>query len=152
MGMTKEILDSLQEEIGEGNASRGFHDEGDRLRGEALDGNKYADANLRHYQMAKIGLVVTEASEALEEVRKGLSADETYYSADVDGKTLLFTEPVMLKGGVRAKPEGVPSELADVVIRCFDFAYEEGFSLADIICEKLDYNATRGNMHGGKKV
>lgn len=152
MGITKEVLDKLQELIGEGNASRGFHDEGDRLRGEALDGNKYADANLRHYHMAKIGLVVTEASEALEEIRKGRSANETYYSAEVDGKTVLFPEQVTLKGGALAKPEGTPSEMADTVIRCFDFAHEEGFSLADIILEKLDYNATRGNMHGGKKL
>ena len=36
------------------------------------------------------------------------------------------------------------------MIRCFDFAYTEGFSLADIIIEKLAYNATRERLHGKK--
>lgn len=48
------------------------------------------------------------------------------------------------------KPEGVPSEVADIVIRAFDYAYLAGFSLADIIKEKMDYNATRAFMHGKK--
>ncbi len=46
------------------------------------------------------------------------------------------------------KPEGVPSEIADIVIRCFDFADEAGFSLINAILEKLAYNNTRAHLHG----
>jgi NTP pyrophosphatase (non-canonical NTP hydrolase) len=48
------------------------------------------------------------------------------------------------------KPEGVPSELADVVIRALDAADAWGIDLGAVIEEKLAYNATRGHRHGGK--
>jgi hypothetical protein len=50
------------------------------------------------------------------------------------------------------KPEGVPYEVADVVIRAFDFAARADFDLAAAIDEKLSFNATRGKMHGGKRL
>ena len=152
-------LDALQAEIGRGNAERGFHEEGDYFRksqqdyfvnvevlqssaGQTLptevleDGKLRVDASLRNYYMTKLALIGTEVSEAVEELRAGRAIDERYHSGSDDPR----------------KPEGVPSELADVVIRCFDLADEAGFSLGEAILEKLTFNATRGLRHGNKGV
>lgn len=80
--------------------------------------------------ITELALIITEASEAIEEVRNGRAADEVYFS-----------------GG---KPEGVPTELADIVIRALDFADKRGIDLDAEIDRKLTYNATRGYRHGGK--
>ncbi len=138
--MLRYQFDSLQGVIGEGNARRGFHEEGDALRTAADNSSRGTKphANLRNYYMAKIGLIMSEGAEALEELRSGRLADETYYPSETKGLSI----PEL------RKPEGVPSEIADIVIRAFDFADEAGFSLIDVILEKLAYNDTRAHMHG----
>lgn len=50
------------------------------------------------------------------------------------------------------KPEGVPSELADVVIRIADMCGVYGINLESAIGEKLAYNETRPHRHGKKKL
>lgn len=61
-----------------------------------------------------------------------------------------FTEPA---GG---KPEGVASELADVLIRLLStwdqFVAPHGFDLAQEFEKKMAYNRTRTFRHGGKRV
>ena len=52
----------------------------------------------------RLALITCEVSEAIEEVRDGHCVDEAYYNG--------------------TKPERVPVELADVVIRCF-VVYDE---------------------------
>lgn len=84
-----------------------------------------------------IALIHSEASEALEEYRKGKKPTETYYERD--------------KNGVE-KPEGIPVELADIVIRIAALCAQEGIDLNDAIVEKLAYNKTRGVRHGGKVI
>lgn len=106
-------------------------------------------SDLQHYQGNKLMLVVSELVEAHEELRKGHPVTETYYPtkppmADFTEADLSYSA---LKDGVY-KPEGVPSELADAVIRVFDFAGRYGIDLGAMIFEKLDYNATRGYKHG----
>ncbi|AYN57936.1 pyrophosphatase [Arthrobacter phage Faja] len=121
---TVEALRELQQTCGDTAASKGFHDD------RPADGPELAN-----WQGNKLLLIVSEVVEAQDEIRSGRAAAETYYP-----KTI----------GLPYKPEGVPSEIADAVIRCFDFAYTEGFDLAGIIAEKLVYNASRERLHGKK--
>lgn len=151
----KSTFDRMQAEVGLGNAKRGFHEEGFGLIAAVADGVIGDEAALRNYWIVKFGLIITEAAEAIEEIRKGRGVDEAYYSGAGDYPE---STPVELDGRPR-KPEGVPSELADIVIRCLDLAHEidyaaktnfkpTGFSLWDAIDEKLRFNATRPYKHG----
>ncbi len=80
-----------------------------------------------------IALFHSELSEALEEYRAGHPISETYYEDD-------------------GKPCGIPSELADTIIRIMDFAEFYDINLEEIILKKLEYNTTRAALHGGKKI
>lgn len=80
-----------------------------------------------------IALCHSELSEALEEFRNGRGVTERYYS----------------EGG---KPEGVPAELADVVIRIMDMCERYDIDLEEVIREKIRYNRTRAYKHGGKVI
>lgn len=142
---TVEALRELQDTVGEANDAKGFHDDAPD-RNDFVPGDRgdiaYANA-LNHYHGNLFMLIVSEAAEGHDEIRGGKPADLTYYPTaqrDLDGT------PV---GGPH-KPEGVPSETADIVIRAFDYAYRSGFDLAGIIVEKLAYNTTRPFKHGKK--
>lgn len=50
----------------------------------------------------------------------------------------------------KGKPEGVPSELADIVIRVGDMCARYKIDLAYEIERKLKYNQTRPMLHGGR--
>jgi len=79
--------------------------------------------------LAWLALLHSEVSEAVEDVRKGL-----------------LVETVREDG----KPEGLPSELADVLIRLADTCGALGIDLEGAIRRKMAYNATRAHRHGGK--
>jgi hypothetical protein len=142
----------LQDLCGSTAASKGFHDDRPSVPANPTTAGQRAQVEeaakaLANWQGNKLLLIVSEVIEAHDEIRSGHAADETYYP------TKQATTDAWLAGesdSMLYKPEGVPSEIADAVIRCFDFAYTEGFSLADIIIEKLQYNATRERLHGKK--
>lgn len=76
-------------------------------------------------------LLHSEVSEALEAWREGHA--EGYTAPD-------------------GKPEGLPAELADVVIRVADMAGFLGIDLEAAVAEKMAFNATRPHRHGGKRA
>lgn len=82
-------------------------------------------------------LVVSEASEALEDYRHGLPYDQMHYTTGTNGQP---------------KPCGIPSELADIVIRVADICGGLGIDLEAAVEEKLAYNRTRPRLHGGMKA
>jgi NTP pyrophosphatase (non-canonical NTP hydrolase) len=47
---------------------------------------------------------------------------------------------------------GVPSELADVIVRCLHFAGYHGIDIEAALIEKMIYNESRPYRHGGKKL
>lgn len=123
---------TLQERAYRQSADKGFHDN------EPTEGRALLSLNAE-----RIALIHSELSEALEELRNGNPANETYYPTR--------EWPNHAPWDCAHKPEGVPSEMADVVIRVLDFCGANNIDLESIINEKLDYNATRANKHGGKK-
>jgi hypothetical protein len=175
-------LNDLAKRIYGGNVERGFHEEGDAVRTRIADfeafikrdrdtqfvspdtlaeDRRQLGAEYANYATKRIALIVTEAAEAIEELRKGRAPGEAYHQ--INGLDVVRPFPNLGDGvdwvapltddtwtGVEAKPEGVPSELADILIRTLDVMVEFGIDPEAIVEEKLTYNATRGRMHGGK--
>lgn len=151
-----EVLRLLQRLIGIRNAQNGWHDRSVALQAGAASGNpRHSEASaeaLTDHAVATLALIDTEVAEGIEELRNGRGAAETYYPTAPDYPTAETAPLGNILGQPPYKPEGVPSELADVVIRAFDFAARFDIDLPGMISEKLAYNATRGKMHGGKKL
>lgn len=117
------------------------------------------DPKDRSFVPEKLMLIVSEASEALESYRKGEPL--SCYRCDVAGEEtieIVNRHPNEPNGvlttcpdhQVRAKPEGMASELADIVIRVGDLAERLGINLGQAVEEKHAYNLTRSHKHGGK--
>jgi len=85
-----------------------------------------------------IALMHSELSEALEDFRAGKGV-----------RALTFGQEN--KHGL-PKPEGVPSELADVIIRIGDFSKVHEIDLGQAVNAKMQYNAGREWRHGGKTL
>lgn len=107
-------------------------------------------------------LLHSEVSEALEEYRNGEKVDDHFYEVTLrydNGvgtlKEKWSAEEVATRskdGFVSAKPCGIPSELADVVIRVCEFCGTNGIDLEGAIAKKTAFNLSREIRHGGKKL
>jgi hypothetical protein len=100
-----------------------------------------------------IALIHSEASEALEEHRNGHAYDEVYYK---HGDGTECKPDVVCKVGIGhaggAKPEGIPIEFADIIIRVLDASAALGIDIDDAVRTKMVYNKTRPFKHGGKRM
>lgn len=108
-----------------------------------------------------LALVHSEVSEALEAYRDGLTVTENRYRypanlfpGDESGEYVWTVEPSIVRDGVvhLGKPEGVASELADVIIRVLDASEELKIETIDVLFQKMKFNKTRPYKHGGKLV
>ena len=79
--------------------------------------------------VAWMALIHSEVSEATEEVRVG---------------------NLKPRNSARSRPLGLPSELADVIIRVLDVCGALNIDIEEAVRLKMAYNETRPNRHGGK--
>jgi NTP pyrophosphatase (non-canonical NTP hydrolase) len=104
--------------------------ENNRDKGWREDARMRSDRERAEFVAALLMLIVSEAAEALEDVREG------HFSARTNSEN--------------GKPEGLPSELADIVIRTLDLADMLGINLTAALEEKHSYNLGRAHRHGNK--
>lgn len=93
--------------------------------------------NVAHTGTERLMLAASELFEAFEEFRNGRGMDEIYFVLDDKGVP---------------KPEGVPIEIIDCMIRLFDDAGYYAIPLREAYHLKRDYNKTRDHLHGGKRL
>jgi NTP pyrophosphatase (non-canonical NTP hydrolase) len=98
----------------------------------AIEKGWYENDNGRSFAEL-VMLVVTELSESVEAYRDGHGISEI-----IDGE-----------GG---KPEGVPIEIADAIIRIADMCGHFDIPIVEAINIKMEYNKTRPSRHGGKVI
>lgn len=126
-----------------------------------------------------LGLLHSEVCEAEDEFRRGRAMKDSWYEEEatyqlpdtevwdtsdcttpltpqlkvVPGQLIHYTvrhkEPWL--GEKMLKPCGIPSELADLLIRTCTIAGKYGIDLEQAVREKMAYNKTRPHRHGGKR-
>jgi NTP pyrophosphatase (non-canonical NTP hydrolase) len=108
-----------------------------------------------------IMLIVTEAGEAFEAYREGAPVNEMRYECKhpkgdcgEDRSRRCPDERGVLDSnhGSLHKPVGVPSEIADIIIRCLDFSGEHGIDIESAVLEKMAFNKSRPFRHGNKAL
>ena len=87
--------------------------------------------------VAQLALIMSECAEAIECVR-----DRDYLPRMGPDKAT----------GALIKPEGLPSEIADVVIRAAQLAHALAIDLDLAVGVKSSYNAVRQHRHGGRAL
>jgi NTP pyrophosphatase (non-canonical NTP hydrolase) len=100
-----------------------------------------------------------EVSEAWEEWRKGRGMTEVYYLERWSHSPSPYPSNALQGGWVATdeerntlKPEGIPIELADIIIRVLDTCDEAGIDIEAAVRLKMEYNKTRPHRHGGKRA
>lgn len=107
-----------------------------------------------------IALIVSEAAEALEAFREVNCPTERWFTYDVIHNGVKFKN--LNEDQVHAldpdyklvnpKPEGVGPELADLLIRVFDYAEHVGLDMEWEVLKKMEHNELREVRHGGKHL
>lgn len=122
--MTLLTIEALVERAHTNSTMKGFWNEFTKAE---IEGD---ETTLRALINEKLLLVVSEITEAMEELRSGHDAKEIYE-------------------GEAGKPEGFGVEIADAFIRMFDLVGGLELPIGDIISQKMGYNSeSRGHMHG----
>lgn len=85
----------------------------------------------------QMALIHSEISEALEHYRKGASPIDILWEVDPHS-------------GIRNKPDGIPIELGDVIIRVLGVVGYYGIDIDTAIAEKIAFNRNRPFLHGNK--
>lgn len=119
-------IEQLVEDSYRNSEEHGFWDDAEEM---IKIGHK--DWMFRYIIPTKLDLIVSEASEALDNVRDGTLEQ---------GKLLWYNES--------GKPEGFASEIADAIIRLCDVAGYLGIDLEYVLEEKHRYNQSRPLKHG----
>lgn len=102
-----------------------------------------------------IALMHSELSEALEVLRTdlGTGTDWTKTMYAYPGMMNRLTNKAVIQHiatgeDIRGKPEGVPAELADTIIRILDFCGKHKIDIEAAVHEKMAYNESRPHKHG----
>lgn len=85
----------------------------------------------------KMLLAISELVEAFEEYRNNRAIDEIYFVEDAQGNL---------------KPEGIPVEITDCLIRLFDNCGYYSIPIRQAYYLKTAYNKTRPYLHGDKRL
>lgn len=151
----------LQRESFETAREKGWHDEDDKPPSDAMrkiaslgiqmGGEHCAEIELARKGDFELGEVDVDILDGLTDRQVRVIA----WLALVNTEVAEAVEDVMAGRWVttkneKGKPEGLGSELADIIIRVCDDAGALGIDLAAELRAKLDYNRTRSHKHGGK--
>lgn len=140
----KSEFEEMQAEVHDNSKAHGWWEESDRILAQ-VEGTDAVRAISINETAAKLALIHSEVSEALEALRDGDPPSQKIGNREV---TAYY---VGLPDKVRALSQ-LEEELADVVIRCMDLAGRHGLRLASAIAAKHAYNKGRPYKHGGKRL
>lgn len=165
-------LNELAAQIHETAKAKGFWD-------PTRCGDKFCDTETPRHPAEALLLIGSEVTEAYEAIRDGypLAEDKTDWIGhgnvvnhtmtqmgtgaeavmvvtQLDGSPMFppvpVTDEIYRRLGFEPKPVGVPSELADIIIRTLDTAAAWGIDIDAAIERKMAYNLTRAHKHGRK--
>jgi len=119
-------LDALTESSYKNSREHGFWADAD-----FLEENGHKELVYRYVIPTKLMLMVSELSEALDNIRDGTLEK---------GTTMWYTDT--------GKPDGFATELADAIIRILDVVGYLDIDITEVIREKEKYNRTRPPKHG----
>ena len=117
-----------------------------KLRDKALqiaEDHGFKDASIPE----DFALMHSEISEALEDYRDGHTSVQIWYEKKVEG-CAIACDKYQDEDGTINKPRGIPSEMADLIIRVLHFCGKHKVNIEQAVQEKMLYNETRPYKHG----
>jgi hypothetical protein len=121
------LIDDLATQIHEAARASGWWESREAMIDACRHDSDMELAATAQVRIAALGLICSEAGEAMDNVRLGCPPDDKL-----------------------PQYPGAAVEVADIVIRALDLAGWEKWPIGKIIQEKLAKNQQRGRMHGGK--
>jgi NTP pyrophosphatase (non-canonical NTP hydrolase) len=142
------MLNELAEEIHQIGVEHGFWD-----TTEVQINGTGAGVRIERNFAEVLALIHSEVSEALEAWRDGMPINVSF-SQHKDGTVCRDDEMCGSELGTSdpTKPIGVPSELADIIIRVLDVCGKEKIDIEQAVRLKVNYNKTRPYLHGRKRA